>query len=332
MSETIENKEKVSPAEQQGEWKSVPLYKHSSTVARENNEMDAFRASNAANTACAKAIEKAISDHWDGWQLSDGCAQQVMNVFGEKRMNFVLANTIRLHQNDERFGKYNLAWAQFVQPDNVMEEIPEDRRMAWEITCHPMKIDFFASQTRQIIEDRMTREMPVYREPLQYAVDNGEKNPYFDSHRCNIECRHAIEQAIADHFDGYTLHHGAPNAVLRKFGEERTLYVLANTVQIMADDGRISRSNVEWASKIFIPCGTRVDDDMRREFRIHEHPGLVNLFTKVTRDTIHKMNLRNAEKVEVSKSKQPSILEKLDNPASHVPMQEHPSKKKEQVI
>ena len=332
MSENRENKKILSPAEQQNEWKSVPLYKHSSVTAREKDELDAFRASNTANTACAKAIEKAISDHWDGWQLTDGCAQQVMEAFGEDRMTFVLANTIRLHQNDERFGKYNLAWAQFVQPDSVMKEIPEDRRTAWEITCHPMKIDFFASQTRQMIEDRMTREMPVYREPLQYAVDNGEKNPYFDSHRCNIECRHAIEQAIADHFDGYTLHHGAPNAVLRKFGEERTLYVLANAIQLMADDGRVSRNNIEWANKTFIPCGTRLDDDMRREFRIHEHPGLVNLFTKVTRDTIHKMNQRSAEKVPQSKPKQPSILEKLDKPASHAQKQEHPSKKKEQVI
>ncbi len=332
MSENRENNKTILPAEQQGEWKSVPLYKHSSAIARENNEMDTFRASNAANTACAKAIEKAISDHWNGWILAESCAQQVMEVFGEERMNFVLANTICLHQNDERFSKTNLAWAQFVQPNSVMEEIPEDRRMAWEITCHPMKIDFFASQTRQIIEDRMTREMPVYRESLQYAVDNGEKDPYFDSHRCNIECRHAIEQAIADHFDGYTLHHGAPDAVLRKFGEERTLYVLANTIKLMADDGRISRNNIEWASKIFIPCGTRADDDTRREFRIHEHPGLVNLFTKVTRDTIHKMNLRNAEKAPVSKTQQPSILEKLDKPSSHTPKQEHPSKKKEQVM
>ena len=171
-----------------------------------------------------------------------------------------------------------------------------------------------------------------YRESLQYAVDNGEKDPYFNSYRCNIECRRAIEQAISDHFDGYTLHHGASSAILRKYGEERTLYVLANTIQLMADDGRISRNNIEWANKTYIPCGTRVDDNMRREFLIREHPGLVNLFTKVTKDMIHKMNLRNTEKAAEDKPKQPSIVEKLDKPASHAPKQEHPSKKKEQVI
>ena len=71
---------------------------------------------------------------------------------------------------------------------------------------------------------------------------------------------------------------------------------------------------------------------MRREFRIHEHPGLVNLFTKVTRDTIHKMNLRNAEKVTESTARQPSILDQLDKPALHAPNVGHPSKKKEQVL
>ena len=314
------------------DWKTVPIYRKSADSARENHEMDAFRASSKANTACAKAIEKAISDHWDGWQLKDGCAQQVMDIFGEERMKFVLANTLRLNQRDERYSGTNLAWAQFVQPESVMEEIPEDRRMTWEITCHPMKIDFFATQTRQVIEERMTREMPVYRESLQYAMENGEKDPYFDSHRCNVECRHAIEQAIADHFDGYTLHYGSPNSVLQKFGEERTLYVLANSIQLMADDGRISRNNIEWANKIYIPCGTRPDDNMRREFRIHEHPGLVNLFTKVTRDAIHKMNLRGTEKVTESTARQPSILNQLDRPTPHAPNVGHPSKKKEQVL
>ena len=43
----------------------------------------------------------------------------------------------------------------------------------------------------------------VYYESYQYAVDNQESGPYWESYNCNRECRHAIEEAIADHYDGY---------------------------------------------------------------------------------------------------------------------------------
>ena len=42
------------------DWKAVPVYKDSPTAAREKNELDAYRASSAANTACAKAIKETI--------------------------------------------------------------------------------------------------------------------------------------------------------------------------------------------------------------------------------------------------------------------------------
>ena len=101
----MHDQEKVNSPENQNrgknEWRNIPLYKHSGDTARANDELDTFRASNRANEACAKAIEKAIGDHWDGWQLTYSGVQQVMEQFGEERMNFVLANTIRLHQRQQ---------------------------------------------------------------------------------------------------------------------------------------------------------------------------------------------------------------------------------------
>ena len=44
------------------DWKAVPVYKDSPAAAREKNELDAYRASSAANTACAKAIKEAIKE------------------------------------------------------------------------------------------------------------------------------------------------------------------------------------------------------------------------------------------------------------------------------
>ena len=51
------------------DWKSVPVYKDSPTAAREKNELDAFRASNHANQACAKAIVETINKNWNGTGL-----------------------------------------------------------------------------------------------------------------------------------------------------------------------------------------------------------------------------------------------------------------------
>ena len=45
------------------DWKAVPVYKDSPAAAREKNELDAYRASSAANTACAKAIKETIKEN-----------------------------------------------------------------------------------------------------------------------------------------------------------------------------------------------------------------------------------------------------------------------------
>ena len=44
--------------------KDVPVYRFPAEHARENGELELYRASNKANTACKEAIEKAISEHY----------------------------------------------------------------------------------------------------------------------------------------------------------------------------------------------------------------------------------------------------------------------------
>ncbi|MBR3740001.1 MAG: DUF3849 domain-containing protein, partial [Clostridia bacterium] len=169
--------------EKEKDWKTVPIYKESGLTARENNELDVFQASNAANKACAEAIENAITENWDGVMLKDGCVQPVMEQFGEQRLMFVLANALQLHAMDGRFSRENLAWAQMVQVEPAATEDPAERRYAWDIHSHLVKLDEFAVQTRKAIEENAVRETPVYQEPYQYALDNGETIPFWDSHR-----------------------------------------------------------------------------------------------------------------------------------------------------
>lgn len=330
MSENRENNKTILLAEQQGEWKSVPLYTRSATAARENNELDAFRASNHANQACAKAIAETINKNWNGSGLKEGCVQPVMDAFGMDRLAFVLANSVQLRAYDTRFSKDNRAWAQMALAGADVV-IPDDRRSAWEIDIHTILLNDFVQQAREVIENLTTLETPVYCESFQYATENGETGPYWESYNCNRDCRHAIEEAIADHFDGFHMEAKVADGVLKKFGEERTMYVIANTIQLLQGDGRISQQNNNWAKKIPIPHETPQDESLRRDFLVRSHPGLFNLFTNITRNIVLRAQIARRDH-EKKDEQQPSILEKLDKPASHAPKREHPSKKKEQEI
>ena len=305
------------------DWKSVPVYKDSPAAAREKNDLDAFRTSNHANKACAKAIAETIKENWNGSRLKDGCVQPVMDAFGMERLAFVLANTVQLRAYDTRFSKDNRAWAQMALA-GADAAIPDDRRSMWEIDTHTILLNDFVQQAREAIENLTTLETPVYYESFQYATDNEETGPFWESYNCNRECRHAIEEAIADHFDGYRLSEKATGTVLQKYGEERTLYVLANTIQLLRDDGRFSRQNIQWANAIPVPHGTEQDASLRRDFLIRSHPGLINLFTQITR--------KEAQRAKAASKAQdrPSILAELEKPLAYAKKDKQPSQKKEQ--
>ncbi len=73
------------------------LYPYSHAEARRLGEMQRYEDSFRQNVSCARAIEQAIRDHFDGSNegLKDGCAQAVLERYGFKRVNFVLANSLK---------------------------------------------------------------------------------------------------------------------------------------------------------------------------------------------------------------------------------------------
>ena len=121
---------------------------------------------------------------------------------------------------------------------------------------------------------------PVYQLPYDYAQAHDECAQYNTSLDANIACKEAIETAIGRYYGHNRL--GAVPAVrdvVKQFGYERTLYVLANTVQRLEHDGRISRKNKEWAWKT--PFGA---DPKCAYFIITNcHPGLLNIFLDTAR-------------------------------------------------
>ena len=72
------------------------LYRNSSGEAQRLGQAQMHEDSFRLNVTCARAIEQAIRDHFDepGDGLKDGCAESILDKFGFKRVNYVLANTL----------------------------------------------------------------------------------------------------------------------------------------------------------------------------------------------------------------------------------------------
>jgi len=73
------------------------LYPYSRAEARRLGEVQRHEDSFRLNVSCARAIEQAIRAHFNESSegLKDSCAQSVLEQYGFKRVNFVLANSIR---------------------------------------------------------------------------------------------------------------------------------------------------------------------------------------------------------------------------------------------
>ena len=170
------------------------------------------------------------------------------------------------------------------------------------------------------------RNLPVYPHSGEYAREHGEVKQYRESRKANISCRAAIEDAITKHYRENRLDDAAVKEVVDTFGYDRTLYVLAATVQHKEWDGRISRDNKEWARTIPV-AEDRFDGGPDRNAFIlvdRSHPGLMNLFLTEVR---HSQALEQSKKKSAEKER-PSMLARLRGQAQrNVP--KHSAKSKE---
>ena len=126
---------------------------------------------------------------------------------------------------------------------------------------------------------------PLYKYPATYARENDELDLYRTSHKANIACRDAIDNAIRDNYRDNCLGHDTAKQVIAEFGFDRTLYVLANTVREKDWDGRIDNRNKDWARTIPVfEDENSFGDNRNREFVVDKaHPGLLDLFVNQAR-------------------------------------------------
>ena len=167
--------------------------------------------------------------------------------------------------------------------------------------------DCLESRADTILEEqrRILRETPVYPYPASHAQEHGELEQYWASNKANAACKEAIEAAIREYYHDNRLDSQAAAQVINTFGLDRTLYVLANTVQQKDWDGRISPGNKAWAKTI--PIQKNPDAwgaDRNASFVVNSHPGLTNLFlSSVRREYCQKKE----------KAHKPSVRARLQN-------------------
>ncbi len=126
---------------------------------------------------------------------------------------------------------------------------------------------------------------PLYKYSFDEAKRNCETELYKISHRENIACANDIKSGIAANFDGYSLNTDFVKDVIKTYGYDRTMFVLANIIQHFDHDGRISQDNKDWARSFFI-----AKDKYRADFLIEES-GLVDIVAGTVRSMYADLNL-----------------------------------------
>ena len=118
------------------------LYRRSMSSAIHDDEIDLWRESYQENCDCARAIEKIITDNYDGRSFGDNLAAPIIQQYGFDRVNWVLANTLRENRHDGRFSQENVYWAmQFPVPK-------EDINRRFCVETHPGLTNLFLNEVR----------------------------------------------------------------------------------------------------------------------------------------------------------------------------------------
>ena len=134
-------------------------------------------------------------------------------------------------------------------------------------------------------------ETYLYPYSAKEARERNELSLWRESHRANIACRDAIEDAIRRSFDGMHLDKDCTSLVLEKYGYKRTAWVLANTLHELKWDGRFSPANKQWAEQRYIPQ----DERHNAAITVRSHPAVLDGFVSFYRKAVQALNLFGAE-------------------------------------
>ena len=154
-----------------------PIYMESASYALKHDEAEAYRASYQANMDCRYAIEEAINDHYHDNQLDISCAKDIIATYGLKRVQTVLASTIRSVDWDGRISDKNKTWARSYP-------IPDENGLEYRVNgCHRGLIDLFCTEVRRL-QYEMAKKPSVLE---KLAAQPSKTSPQVTSKSKNME-------------------------------------------------------------------------------------------------------------------------------------------------
>lgn len=189
------------------------------------------------------------------------------------------------------YAKVLLKWN--VVEKRISELVKADKYLS------PKGKEAYAQYKKEQAEEAMRRE----QEKLEHGI--------------RVECKNAIEQAVAEKFDGYTLPRDTAEGVIKQFGKERVEIVLANTITHLSHDGRFSPNNKEWA-KTLVPDA----DWQTRDYIVTSHPAVLDGFTNQARRYIERD--REPDRAEIPKPEKETSGQNVNHSAMQNDLKSEP--------
>ena len=131
----------------------------------------------------------------------------------------------------------------------------------------------------------------LYRYSLRTAKNEGDLARWQESLNENIRCRDFIDKIISEKYDGRYVPAESWENTVKEFGYDRTMWVLANTIQQRNGDKRFSDDNVRWAKSIYIP------ECRNGDFTLKTHSGIVDMITENVREMYAQLGLFSSEHI-----------------------------------
>ena len=159
--------------------RELPLYRHDAAYAREQGDLDLYRASRRANIACKEAIEEAISENYGNNRLnSQAVFDAVSAEFSMERIQYVLANTVQYKDWDGRISRANREWAQTVPVVPNPDSWGGDRNCYFVVDRpHTGLTDLFITHFRKELEKAPREKKPSVLEKLQKPLPDTAPKP-----------------------------------------------------------------------------------------------------------------------------------------------------------
>lgn len=154
-------------------------YLHPAIYARENGELEQYRASYRANVDCKEAIEEAIHTNYKNNCLdSAGVLSQLRESYSMDRIKYVLAATVQEKDWDGRIDNRNKAWAKTIPVSEDKDGFGTDRKCYFVVDqAHTGLVDLLVTSFRKELENVKPEKKPSVLEKLQKPLVEPKQRP-----------------------------------------------------------------------------------------------------------------------------------------------------------